>query len=445
MKRINWVRWLVLACTIGILGSMSLIPRLVAAQGPTPEMWTTGPNGEQIPWNTPGGAQPSGPAQTTPVPGGDPGGGWQLPDVVGTITQIIRHILVFPAKSLQETLEQAVAATLKDNVEYMRHPLEEALYLTIFSTPTLRGTPTAASQGFAGLWVGTNPFEDVWYKVRLVSFFLYPILLAITGLSITSRNALGASWQGEDLGEALVRWFFIVLASGLSLYLCDWINRLCNALAGLFLGMPDATFIVNAVFMGASSVLIVGGGPVLGLLLGVFMFVVGLLIIVALIMQYVARYVLLYILVAIAPLAILALGLDQTRWLGFLWIKGFLMVTLLQPISALVFALMYLLAQNGVLNGLADPVGSFVKFAVVVGLLSVLITLNYAVINGVFGAIGQVMAQGKNTAMGVASLMGRTLTVGLTAVAGIAGGGAVAGGGGAAAMTGSGGGATTGG
>jgi len=167
-----------------------------------------------------------------------------LPNIPEVIRQIIQHVLVFPAQSLRETLEHAVAEMLRGSLDFMRAPLATALHYTIFSTPTIRG----GSLGPAGesiLWLGQNPFEDAWRQVRTVTFLLYPLLLAtrsvlwIAGLNVVSRNALGASWQGEDLGEVLVKWLFVVLASGLSLYLCDWFNRLCNTLAWLFLGMPS--------------------------------------------------------------------------------------------------------------------------------------------------------------------------------------------------------------
>jgi len=175
---------------------------------------------------------------------------------------------------------------------------------------------------------------------------------------------------------------------------------------------------VDTVFFGAAGMLVVGSGPVVGLLLAVFMAVVGLLIVVALIMQFVARYVLLYLLVAIAPLGLLALGLDQTRWLGYLWIKGLVMVCLLQPLSALIFALLHMIALSGVLNGLADPIGSFVKFGVAIGVLSVLLTINYAVVRGVFGAIGEVAQKGKDTALAVGPMALRATLVLGGAVAG---------------------------
>lgn len=327
-------------------------------------------------------------------------------DVVCRVLEGIRggmiHLqMVFPEFDLRVALEKAFISLLEANLAGLMDPLRAALARTVFATPQILGGPESPA------------IEHAWRQVRIVAALFWPVALALTGAAVVSRNALAAG-SGDSLGEAVLRWFVVVLASGASIYLCDAVNRVANALTMAFLAIPAQTAsdpqafvnaVVNLLIGGSTGILasLIPGANVAMLLLTLVMALMGFFIILALILQYVARYALIYVLVAIAPLALLGEMFSLTRWFSRMWLRGFILVELLQPISALLFVLLLIMTGSS-LTETVNPVGVFVRFMVAAGVLSLLLTINYSVIRLVFGAISEVRERAMGTLGGMARL-----------------------------------------
>jgi len=370
-------------------------------------------------------ASAQGPDPTaTPPPGFAPRNPVQ--GAVQTIVNIIQHVLVFPTRSIQEAIEKAFAGMLSANVRGVAEPLTGVLGRTILSTPNLR----------------SDFFEFTWTQVRNISFLFWPLTLGLVALVVMKHTALAAGWQSESWGELVFEWAIVVLLAGTSLYWADGINRIANALTRAVLELTAANaaippeglggFVTRTLF--GAAVGLATPGPTL--LMAFVMAIMGFLILIALVMQYFARYALLFVLVSIAPLALLGEILPMTKWLSRLWVKGFVLVELLQPVNALLI-MFTVIAVRVLLTG---PGHVFVQFMVAAGVLSALITINYAVIRLTFSGIAEVWSQAAGTVQAlwtlVASLVFATGGAALGgAAAGAAGGsaaGTVASGGGGA-------------
>jgi hypothetical protein len=238
-----------------------------------------------------------------------------------------------------------------------------------------------------------------------------------------------------------------VLACAFSLEILDLANRLSNAVIVGIIALPihgvsDASLqtIVNVLLGAALRVFAMGVSPVAAIVAVLVILVLGLALVVSVVGQYFARVALLYILVALAPIVLVLGILHPARWLQWLWVKGVLLVMLLGPINALLFKLA--LALN---TAVINPILSFLM---VVGVISVLLAVNGAIIKGVFGAAAEVIGKAVETASGViqgvataGAVVGAAVLTGGAALGVLpaalgAGGAAAAGGGGAAAGTG---------
>jgi len=112
------------------------------------------------------------------------------------------------------------------------------------------------------------------------------------------------------------------------------------------------------------------------------------------------------------------------RWLFWLWLKGLVPMLLLGPANALLLKLAHVAAVSG-LGEIGSLFGG-VKFLTAAAVLSVLLTIDCAVIKGVFGAIGEIAGKAKATAQqivaGLVTLGGIVLTGGLAGLGAAAAG-----------------------
>ena len=106
----------------------------------------------------------------------------------------------------------------------------------------------------------------------------------------------------------------------------------------------------------------------------------------------------------------------ELRWLFWLWLKGLVLMLLLGPANGLLLKLAHVAAVSG-LGEISSLFGGVVKFLTAAAVLSVLLTVDYAVIKGVFGAIGEIAGKAKATTQqivaGLVTLGGIVLTGGL--------------------------------
>jgi hypothetical protein len=370
------------------------------------------------------GAPPAGSTQNCnpqPQPTPAPQGGVQ------TIVQVLQQIIQFPAAQVQEALENAFKAILRANIAPMRTAIEEAVGLAVFGS-----TPILAN----GL-VPATVFLDAWSQVRTLSFLLWPILLGIVALVAMTQNAAAAGFAAEEWWQLLLHYGTVVLAAATSIYWMDGINSIAIEMTRAILrmgGQPVLASQFTEVLLGGA--IITFAAPGFSLIATAIMIIAGFLILVALVLQFTARYALLFVFVAIAPFALLGEVLPLTTWLSRLWIKGFVLTILLQPVNALLFKFASELLVAAVNRGLSlGFVGTFLMAA---GVLSMLVTLNFTVVKFVYGGIQEVLSQAGGTVKGLVA-MGAVLVsaAGLGVAAGGAGMAGATSGGGSAVSAGS--------
>ena len=200
--------------------------------------------------------------------------------------------------------------------------------------------------------------------------------------------------------------------------------------------------IVNALLGAALRVFGMGVSPAAAIVAVLVELVLGLALVISIVGQYFARVALLYIVVALAPLVLVLGILRPARWLQGMWIKepalsppkGLLLVMLVGPITALLFKLILALHV-----AIVNPILSFLM---VVGVTSVLLAVNGAIVKGIFGAAAEVVGRALETATGVvqgaataAAAIGAAALSGGAALGVLPGALAGTGGGGAAAAS----------
>jgi len=328
-----------------------------------------GPGGTPAPMGGPLGApNPPSPQATPtpePTPTPQPGPGWWNPIKI-----------IFPFESLKEALRRVIAGFIEDALGELDKAIAESFGRWVTMTPGIL-TPGG---GAAELPVD---MMGVWQTTVAISAILWPVTLAIIG-AIAAKDVVAArSWGIGDLKEAIFGWLISAAAAGTSIYWMDMANRITNGVTHALLGMQvDWSALSFGLLVGAVGAMLGAGG--FGLMVAIIVFCIGLATLFALIFQFIARYVLLYVLVAIAPIVITIAILPPARWLRWMWIKGFVLMELVGPINALLIKLVLTMVNISSDTGF---VPALVQFLGAVGILSLLLTVNYTIIRFVFGAI----------------------------------------------------------
>ena len=323
--------------------------------------------------------------------------------------------IVFPVGSLQEAIQGAITGFIENSLDSLHQAFMESFGRWVTMTPGIL-TPGG---GAAELPVD---MKGTWNVTVSIAAVLWPVTLAITA-AIAAKDVVAArSWGIGDLKEALLNWLITAAAAGTSIYWLDMANRLTNGVTRAILGMPvDWSTLSFGLLVGAVGAMF-AAGPI-GFMAGIIVFVVALATLTALVFQFMARYALLYVLVAIAPIVITISVLPPTRWLRWMWIRGIVLVELIGPVNALLMKLVLTMVN---IHGNTGFVPALVQFMGAVGILSLLLTLDYSIIRFVFGAISETAAKGMATVTAVAS-MALAAVGGVTAGVAALGGGAAAG------------------
>ena len=318
---------------------------------------------------------------------------------------VITHIfkLIFPIETMQAATEILLSNMLLKNAEGA-----SLFFARIAAGMTLLnpGIKTSACYGI-GVWRNVEGpggiFVPTWNFVVKIAVALWPATLAIMAAAAAQESAISTDWGISSLKQALAEWLGGVLFCAFSLELLDLVNRLSNA---VIVGIIDLPFggevnlqaIVNWILMaplqGSNGVSVIAA-----ILILLVELVFGIALIFSLFGQLFARGALLYIIVAISPLVLVVSILRPARWLRWLWIKGLLLVMLLGPITALLLKLTAALHSVLVDRNILD-------FAMIVGVISVLLTINGAIIQGMFGAAAATVGKAVTTAQGIAQEIG---------------------------------------
>jgi hypothetical protein len=357
----------------------------------------------------------------------------------GDSDSIITHIfkLIFPIETMQAATEILLINILRQNAEGIRE-----LFSGLAADLSLQNPGIKEPSGSL-MWLGADVFAPTWRFTVKIALALWPATLAIMAAMAAQESAVATNWGVAGLKGALAQWLSGVLACAFSLEIIDLVNRLSNAIiAGIVIlpvggvGRLNVEGIVNALLGAALRVFGMNIAPSAAILAVLVELVLGLALVISIIGQYFARVALLYVLVALAPIVLVIGILRPARWLQWMWIKGLLLVMLLGPVTALLFKLILVLHI-----AIVNPILSFLM---VVGVTSVLLAVNGAIIKGVFGAAAEVVGKALDTATGVvqgaataAAAVGAAVLSGGAALGVLPGALAGAGGGAAAASAGS--------
>jgi len=376
-------------------------------------------------------------AQQPPPPdGGEPDDGDDGDDGspgILTILQNIVHTMIFPIESMTAALKKTIANIVSGAVEDAAEPFAETLEHVIF--------------GGAADGPGEEMYGPAWRVFRNVSIALWPLTLGLIVATAARGGVTGNPVGLADLEEGLIEWVSSVVLTVASAYLIGLGLQLSRGVTQVILtqvwGSVSARTLVGAFFNTALVGLFLEVVPGAAIFFILFMLILGFSLCTALVFAYVARYAILFILISLAPLVLTLGTVRELRWLFWLWLKGLVLMLLLGPANALLLKLAHVAAVSG-LGEISSLFGGVVKFLTAAAVLSVLLTIDYAVIKGVFGAIGEIAGKAKATAQqivaGLVTLGGIVLTGGLAGL----GLGAAAAGGAAAAAGGAGGGGAAG-
>ena len=358
------------------------------------------------------------------------------PPTPETIINNIFNTIQFPFVNLVEALQNAIQVVLRRALEPIQMMFEAVLSLWLQNPGILSGGNAALP--------GWDLIRDAWQFMYSIAVAFWPLTLAIVAV-ISAKDAVAAStWGLGDLKEALGTWLIAVILSATSLWWMDLANNLTNAITSYILYNFAGPQFFPGTFMVFFSTVLPGlflAFPLAGIIIIMFLLMLAITIFIGLTFAIIARLVLMYLLVALGPLAIILGVLPPLRFVTQVWTRGFLLVLALGPVNALLLKMAFNIAQYA---SSAPAVQAAAAFVGIFGLLSILITINFAVVKGVFGAVIAVAQQTMSAVKTVGQMVvaGALLASGAGAGAGMAmGGGAVGG----AAAGGAGGGGGTGG
>lgn len=324
----------------------------------------------------------------------------------------ITHVMEFPIESMTKALRLSVEHILAGTLEGLGTLYSDAMRAVAF--------------GEYASGPSIDVVQPMWSRVMQVSAVLWPLTLALVVLTAARGGAAASAVGYADLKESIVEWVAACVSAAISLYVMRWAMALSNAVADLFL--PGNPVEIAKALGGAlaDTVLITyvsqfaPGGLIFML---VFTLSLGFAMLTAFLFSFIARYVILFALMSLAPLTLTLGTVPATRWLSWLWLKGIVLVLLLRPINNLLLNLAVKAAASGAF---------IVRMFVVAGIFSILLAINYAVAQAVFGAVGEIAKKAKATSEQIVATV--TLAVGGLAAAGavVAGAGAAGGAAGAA-------------
>lgn len=363
-------------------------PRVAAPDAPDP------PGDQPLPAVSPvGGPVPE--DRSVPVPPVNP----------RSPVNLINVAIAFPAETLARSLRAALVDLLYDStVEGIERVLQGPVQEMADSAAMLISYNLLASDAVVASW----------RAVLGAAVVLWPLVLALQVASVARGASLSSAVGMADVREAVAEWLASCIAAAASLHLIRWGDQLSWALARGLVGDPGTVIVgaVRSVLNAATIVSLSMFIPVPGLFLFLVIFFTLMLWAVPALLAvgFMARSVLLVALTVTAPLVFSISSLPPARWLGGMWLKGIGLSLLALPVSVLLLATGFRLMA---------PIGlSFMRVILLLGLLSLLLTLNGSLIRGVFGAVGEIASKAWGTARGIMTMAMLALTaVGLGAAA----------------------------
>ncbi len=357
----------------------------------------------------------------------DPG---PVQKVVESVTQVL-HIIRFPVPDMVDAIQGSLRALLgmqKDQAGIFEGaPMTIQISFGRMIHNVLGCGSLDVPSDSVNCALGYSPkkeiWQPIWQVVLYVSMALWPLTLAIL-VVVTAKNAsLSGAVGWADLKTGIGEWILMgILAAG-SLFILDYTGRLFDFVAvGILSAGIDSKEIAPSI---AGTLLNTGILWALmyipgGIFFAIFYLTLGFTVLTCLVGAYVARYALMFVLICLAPLTLTLGVLPPARWLSWSWLRGYVIVALIAPVNALLMraaALVYITAGTSI--GKENFAGYLLNLTATLGILSLLITLDYEIARFTFGAVMQVAQQAWATTREI-------VTLAVAAVAGIAAGVAAA-------------------
>jgi len=314
-------------------------------------------------------------------------------DEGGVITRIfkrISHVMTFPIETMVAALNISLQNILGGAINEAAGPFASSLESIVFGD--IKDGPAPETWGPA------------WRLMRNISVALWPLTLGLIVVCAARGGVVDNPVTMSELHDGIAQWVGSIVFTLASAYLIGLGLKLTQGMTHEILselwGRVDAKTLVGLFFNNTIWNAVLGSIPGAAIFFGLFVLIFGFALLTSLLFAYVARYTLLFILISIAPFIITIGAVRETRWIFWMWMKGMVITLLLGPINALLLKLAHVMATEWLRD--VNMFTGVVKFLAAAGVLSVLISIDYAVVKTVFGAAIEAAQKAKKTMEGLA-------------------------------------------
>jgi hypothetical protein len=332
--------------------------------------------------------------------------------VVANINNTITNLIKFPFQTLRDAIVGSINDISKEGLKQLNEALNSALY--------------AALSWLYNNSVVENVRYTGWKAMIAIAAFLIPLSLIMSVVTAMKDGTTSVTGYAAAR-QALVEWIVAVAFAGGSYYLISLMIRISTGASYEIMRQMVAQqqidigkFLIGSFVMMSNS--INPNNIIATVFIGLFAVFMVIAVVSSIVLALLAREVVLLLLTVIAPVIIILGCIAEFKWLLGLWSKALVICLLLGPINVLLLAVSAFLYEGAVEanSSLATLPASILGMLISIGAVSVLVSLNMAIGQMVYGAAIE-MAQ--KTVDTIASVAKVALTVaGFAVGAGLAGG-----------------------
>jgi hypothetical protein len=370
---------------------------------------------------------------TDPVDGGDDeeeeGG------LIQRIQQTTTHILQFPFETLRESLTNTF---LSMSVELFTGDKDKELKSTDAKVNPIMELGKAVDSALDWMFSGEDIIEETsknaWLIMLRVALVLVPLTLILT--IVTSMQDGVTSVSGyANTREAILEWVIAIALMASSYWLITWASSLTQSVAvALAQGLASAAkhqFVSDGGFsfgqylfttISNGWLLSVASSPIITIFLIFFSMISAVTLAGSIIMAALSREIVLVLLTATAPVIYVIGSLHPFRWLKGLWTKILVTILLLPVINVLLIGL----GAQMMASTFGNPSGvvrTIIGIMLLLGLMSVLITVNGMAGKMVYGSVMEIAKQAGQATMGVVTMAASAVGVAIAGPAALGLGG----------------------
>ena len=349
-------------------------------------------------------------------------GGTGTPDPAATATDpptinvTTEKILLFPDKTFADAIVRVGTSILQQQADAATDSFAQRVLGLITDKYGLAPGYDPESA------VATPLFQDLvhpqWTTALGVALALTPLTLALVVLGLMRAGA-GSSIGVADLKEGLLGWFFSVALAGSSYFILAAVHALVTILTQAILtnNIFGASFSPADIVSGLKVGVFFSVLPLpIQLFLAFFTFITVIALTLSLGLALMAYVAITFVLSVLAPVVFVIASVPFLRWLHEVWLKALTQVFMLPVIDALLLRialdlqrhLMSKLGELMVFTGdsqfhFTAVVAALLSVIVLLGLLSLLIGINFKIGQLVFGGLFQAAGQASALVGGVAS------------------------------------------